>query len=606
MGDWKALRRWLWLACGTGVLFLLVAILSDQAARRASGLQAIWPGNALLLGILIARGRTWRDIVAIAGGGLIGSIAFHVGRGDPAMMTILFCLANLVEGLLALFVLRRLCRPGELFDRVSDVLALILAAAVATLVSASMGGFALAMLHRTDFISGFSEWYAIGVLSQLVVAPMVVIVAQMRDRRRMRTMEAQPIAELIMVLGAVALVTGAIFVWSALPLLFLVTPMVLFATFRLRAFGAVGAVGIVTIIAAYASALGYGPILSATADPASRSLLLQLFVACCFLTALPVAAMLTERDLRAEQTRQMADRFKAVVENIGEVIFRVDCDGRWAYLNPAWEVLTGYALADSLGSGWLDCVEASDRAELGERLQSVLSGEDAGARRVVRFETASGVRWMEIYFQCLRDQDGVVLGATGTLRDIDDRKRLEEHVMTAKRRAEQRAREATLLASTDELTGIANRRAFMRQLDRETAGAAEFGWPLAVAMFDVDHFKRINDRYGHSTGDRVLQLIAARAGAAVRGGDLVGRLGGEEFGILMPGATAEDARMVAERVRLAIEMPRLDDRDLPSVTVSIGIAAREDQRESALLLAAADTALYAAKGAGRNRVQIAA
>ncbi|WP_404710757.1 diguanylate cyclase [Sphingomonas sp. MMS24-J13] len=605
MGDWRALRRRLRLAGGTGVLFLLVAILSELA-RRSSGLQAIWPCNALLLGILIARRRSWRDMGAIVAGGLVGSLAFHLGRGDPAMITVLFCVANLVEGLLALLVLRRLCRPGELFDRVSDVLALVFAAVVSTLVSASIGGFALAMLDRTDFAAGFGQWYVTGVLSQLVIAPVVVILAQIRDRRRMRRMAAQPIAELILVLGSVAMVTAAIFIWSALPLLFLITPMVLFATFRLRALGAVAAVGIVAVIAGYASELGYGPILAASPDPATRSLLLQLFVACCFLTALPVAAMLTEHDLRAEQARQMGDRFKAVVENIGEVIFRVDRNGRWAYLNPAWEALTGFALADSLGTGWLDRVGATDRTELDDRLQSMLAGGDTGARQVVQFGTAAGVRWMEVYFQGLRDPDGVVLGATGTLRDIDDRKRLEQHVMTAKRRAEQRAREATQLASTDELTGIANRRAFMRQLDRETAGAAEFGWPLAVAMFDVDHFKRVNDRHGHPVGDKVLQLIAARAVAAVRGGDLVGRLGGEEFGILMPGATAEDARMVAERVRLAIEMPRIGDRDLPAVTVSIGIAAREDQRDSAQLLAVADAALYAAKGAGRNRVQLAA
>jgi diguanylate cyclase (GGDEF)-like protein len=163
-----------------------------------------------------------------------------------------------------------------------------------------------------------------------------------------------------------------------------------------------------------------------------------------------------------------------------------------------------------------------------------------------------------------------------------------------------------LLASTDELTGIANRRAFMSQLDREIAGAAEFGWPLAVAMFDVDHFKLVNDCYGHAVGDRVLQLIAARAASVVRGGDLVGRLGGEEFGILMPGATLEEAAHVAERLREAMETVAELDESLPGVTISIGIAAREGQRSAKELLAAADVALYAAKDEGRNRVRIAA
>ena len=104
----------------------------------------------------------------------------------------------------------------------------------------------------------------------------------------------------------------------------------------------------------------------------------------------------------------------------------------------------------------------------------------------------------------------------------------------------------------------------------------------------------------------MLQLIAARAAAVVRGGDLVGRLGGEEFGILMPGASLEEAALVAERLRQAMEAARETDESLPGVTISIGIAAREGQRNAAELLAAADVALYAAKGEGRNRVRIAA
>jgi diguanylate cyclase (GGDEF)-like protein/PAS domain S-box-containing protein len=606
MADRNALQRRLQLAIGTGMLFLLAAVLSDLAIRQASGLQTLWPGNALMLGLLIARGRRVGDVVAILVGGGIASVVFHVARGDPPLMTTLFTVANVVESLCSFLLLRQLGRAAGIFDRVSDVLALVVACAISTVFSAALGGIALAVAHDLSGLDGFRQWYASALLSQLVVAPIVVILAQLGDRRRMRAIAAHTVTELILVLGLVACVTGAIFIWNARPLLFLIVPAVLFATFRLRALGAVGAVSIVAIIAAYATARGLGPIVAVVPDGTTQSLVLQLFLACCFLTALPVAAMLSERDVRAEDARQLADRFKAVVENIGEVIFRVDRAGRWAYLNPAWETLSGYAIADSLGSSLLDHVDEADRAELAERLQAVLRGDDASARRVLRFDTVTSVRWMEIYVQCLRDSDGAITGATGTLRDIDDRKRLEEHVMTAKRRAEQRAREATLLASTDELTGIANRRAFMRQLDREIAGAAEFGWPLAVAMFDVDHFKRVNDRHGHAVGDKVLQLIAARAGAAVRGGDLVGRLGGEEFGILMPGATADDAALVAERLREAIETRRPEDGDLPAVTVSIGIAGREDQREAALLLAAADTALYAAKGAGRNRVRIAA
>jgi diguanylate cyclase (GGDEF)-like protein/PAS domain S-box-containing protein len=609
LADRKALQHQFLLSGGTLILFLLAATLRDHVSQQFSAVAETGPRNAIVFGILVAYGRNWRDIVAIVSGGLIGNILFHVGRGDPATTTALFCFVNLTEGLLALLILRRLAgagHAGQMFDRVGDVLALIVAAALATIPSSLLGAFALSMSSAGGFTEGFSRWYASGILSQILVVPMVVTLAQLGGARRLRTIKMRGVAEAIGIFALVALLTTSIFALSTLPLIFLITPVVLFATLRLRAFGAVGAVTIVAFISIFTTALGHGPIIAELPDPSSQLLVLQLFLACCFLTALPVAAMLTERDTRDEDARQLAERFKAVVENIGEVIFRIDCEGRWAYLNPAWETLSGYRIADCLGDGWLDRVAEPEREELAGRLQAMLRGEGQDTRREIRFHTATGARWMEIYFQCMRGQDGAVIGATGTLRDINDRKRLEEHVMTAKSRAEQRAREAILLASTDELTGIANRRSFMRQLEREVAGAAEFGWPLAVAIFDVDHFKRVNDRNGHAVGDKVLQVIAARAAAAVRGGDLVGRLGGDELGILMPGASVEDATSVAERVRLAIETPRTDEPDLPCVTVSIGIASRHSQREAALLLADADAALYAAKGAGRNRIRLAA
>jgi len=173
--------------------------------------------------------------------------------------------------------------------------------------------------------------------------------------------------------------------------------------------------------------------------------------------------------------------------------------------------------------------------------------------------------------------------------------------------AEEQAREATLLASTDELTGLANRRAFLRHLDRQVDAANEFGWALAVAIFDVDHFKLVNDSHGHAVGDRVLQLVADRSVSVVRSGDLVGRLGGEEFAILMPGASPEDATAVAERLRGMIERTEeLNGEILPAVTVSVGICAHARDQGASDLLACADRALYAAKSAGRNRVRIAA
>jgi len=574
---------------------------------QSSGLEALWPSNAIVLAILILAGRNRGDIAAIIAGGAAGSISLHLLYRDPISILVSLTAANAVESGMAFLLLRLAGIRGGLVDRVGNYFALAVAAAVTGFFSSTIGGIGLWIGRSTPFWAGWFSWYVSGVLSAVMVTPSVMVAVDLVRGHRTRSFNIRALFEFLGLSSLAAGLTGYVFLTTRLPLTFIVPPAILLLTFRFRAVGAVVGVAVVTTIAASATAAGYGPIAFLLRhQPGDQVLLLQLFIAANLLSALPVAAVLNERDHQADETRAFAEHFKSVVENIGEVIFRIDGQGRWAYLNPAWETLTGKPIGASLGRSWLELIEPSARPELVDRTDTVLRGEDRSTRRTVRLETPDGLRWVELFIQGLRDQDGRIAGATGTLRDIDDRKRLEEHVITAKRRAEQRAREATLLASTDELTGIANRRAFMSQLDREIAGAAEFGWPLAVAMFDVDHFKLVNDRYGHAVGDRVLQLIAARAASVVRGGDLVGRLGGEEFGILMPGAALEEAAHVAERLREAMETVAELDESLPGVTISIGIAAREGQRTAKELLAAADVALYAAKDEGRNRVRIAA
>lgn len=593
------------LGIGTAFLFFFSAFGSHLAAMQSSGLEALWPSNAAVLATLILAGRNRRDIAAIVLGGAIGSIALHMLYRDPASLTLWLTAANMLESGLAFAFLRIAGIRGGLIDRVDNYFRLTIAAGAASLFSSTIGAIGLRIARDLPFWVGWRSWYISGLLSAVLVTPAVMVaVGLVRDHRTQRP-RPRLVLEFFSLSSLVAIAGAYVFLNPRLPLTFLIPPAVLLLTFRFRAVGAVAGVAIVTTIAATATAAGFGPII-VLEKAGDQVLLLQGFIAMNLLTALPVAAILNERDRQAEESRAFAEHFRSVVENIGEVIFRIDGFGRWAYLNPAWEGLTGRTVDGSLGRSWLELIESSARAELAERADEVLRGEESSTSRSVRLETQSGLRWVEVFVQGLRDQDGHIAGATGTLRDIDDRKRLEEHVLTAKRRAEQRAREATLLASTDELTGIANRRAFMGQLEREIAGAAEFGWPLAVAMFDVDYFKRVNDRYGHAVGDRVLQLIAARAASVVRGGDLVGRLGGEEFGILMPGATLDEAAQVAERLREAMEIVSEVDDALPGVTISIGIAARETDGSAAQLLAAADAALYAAKDEGRNRVRIAA
>jgi diguanylate cyclase (GGDEF)-like protein len=162
-----------------------------------------------------------------------------------------------------------------------------------------------------------------------------------------------------------------------------------------------------------------------------------------------------------------------------------------------------------------------------------------------------------------------------------------------------RARHA---ADHDHLTGARSRRAFFELAAREQARAQRRGIPLSLLLFDVDHFKRINDTHGHAAGDRVLVDIVQRTGNIVRAIDIVARLGGEEFAVLLPDTTADTALLVAERLRHGLDNQLKHGLEGAGYTVSIGAATLHAGESIDAMLSRADAALYAAKAGGRNAV----
>ncbi|NJD06318.1 MAG: diguanylate cyclase [Methylococcaceae bacterium] len=179
----------------------------------------------------------------------------------------------------------------------------------------------------------------------------------------------------------------------------------------------------------------------------------------------------------------------------------------------------------------------------------------------------------------------------GVIQDITDRKELE--------------RKLAQEAHTDALTGCANRRYFLRLARQEWARVRRYGYQLSVLLLDLDHFKTLNDRYGHQVGDLALQKFVQVCQTSLREGDLIGRLGGEEFAVLLPEAGTDEALEAAERLRHAIDVTEVTVASQPPLrfTTSIGIATRQaDDTDVEELLSRADRAMYRAKNAGRNRV----
>ncbi len=227
--------------------------------------------------------------------------------------------------------------------------------------------------------------------------------------------------------------------------------------------------------------------------------------------------------------------------------------------------------------------------------------------------------WAQLDASLVRDAaSGAPLCRVG-MSDISARKQVEEELRNAKALAEEAnhnlrralARERHL-ARTDALTGVNNRRYWFELAEHEFAVAARYRHPLSMIMLDIDHFKRVNDGYGHAVGDRMLERVAQVARAALRSADVIGRYGGEEAVIALPVTTAGQANAVAERIRADVAAIRVPTpKGDAAVTVSLGIAevlftspvqqcGEDDSVEC--VIHRADEAMYAAKQAGGNRV----
>lgn len=160
------------------------------------------------------------------------------------------------------------------------------------------------------------------------------------------------------------------------------------------------------------------------------------------------------------------------------------------------------------------------------------------------------------------------------------------------------------LATIDSLTGLFNRRAFFERTESARALSVRLQKPFALMMLDIDHFKRLNDRFGHATGDEALCVFAHTVRGKLREHDIMGRLGGEEFALAMPGTDLAGALQAAERLRAAVsEAAVLTDGNSYTMTVSVGVVLVDPQEHINSALARADRALYAAKSGGRDRVE---
>ncbi len=330
-----------------------------------------------------------------------------------------------------------------------------------------------------------------------------------------------------------------------------------------------------------------------------------------------VAHDITKRKQMEEALRVAEANFRSIFENATVGIFQSTPQGRFLSVNPVMARIFGYDTPEEMVAGITniekqDYVDPADRREF-QRLMI----EQGEAREFTSWNyRKNGERiWIQESARAVKDAQGNILYYEGFLSDITERKQAEDELRRAKdaleavnRELQQSLEREQLLARTDDLTDLYNRRYFFKHAAREFRDALHYKRPLSIIMFDVDGFKRINDSFGHLTGDKALALVAQVTAAQVRAIDVLARYGGDEFVVLLPQTSVQQALAIAERIRVSVAASRLEtDRDAIALTLSMGIAEiihtlQDESVES--VIRRADEAMYNAKQAGLNRIVI--
>ena len=296
----------------------------------------------------------------------------------------------------------------------------------------------------------------------------------------------------------------------------------------------------------------------------------------------------------------MADKddfYRKLIENLGEGVYFVDRERRITFWNKAAERITGFHNKEVVGRRCMDQVltHVDDTGRclcVGEcpLSETIADGRERQTEAYLHHKEGHRVP-VHIRTTPIVDEAGRVIGAVELFTDNSRNLGLEERLAELQR-----------LALLDPLTHLPNRRYVESHLQARFAELRRNEWPFGVLYIDIDHFKRVNDRYGHETGDKVLQLVARTLDANSRPFDIVGRWGGEEFLALVTNASPEVLVVVAERMRALVAASGLKQPAEITVTVSAGAAAANPGESAASVIKRADEALYRAKQMGRNAI----
>ena len=603
-----------------GLMAAVAGWLSVRFTLVPGGPAMLWLPNAVVLAaLLLSPRRQWAAYVAV-----MLPVEVFADWGSFSPLQILgFAAVNMFEVLLAAWAITRRC--GRIFSlhRVAHVgwfvlLSAGLSSGVAALLGASLhthepGGLSLG--------AHWLVWWLGDALGLLVLTPLLVDLwgPQVRSQHLhlLRSWRWWP--ETLVLLALNLLVFGGQLTGMKTPVLsaVLVLPAVAWLALRHGTVGGAWASLWTAALTIMLTAAGSGPY--ANADLIRSDLLLQEFLLVVVLSSLMVGAFVLESRQRENALRLFLRALEASDDSIAIADAQLP-DFPIVFVNQKFLSNSGYRADEVLGR---NCrfLSGNDREQPGLlAVRLALQLAEPVQVNLRNYRKNGEMYWNQLTLAPVFNEQGVLTHFVGMQHDITGIKKTQDELLAAKQALErqnqeleervlERTHELELLSTTDPLTGARNRRFLMDQTLLEIARAHRYGHPLSCLLFDIDHFKRVNDVHGHDVGDRVLINMCLAVQTMLRPADTLARYGGEEFVVLLPDTDLAQARYAAERIRSAMESMSvpLPGHDAPlHITVSIGVAALSVLNADAdALFKAADTAMYRAKEGGRNRVEVA-
>lgn len=565
----------------TGLLCFALSAAMIKYLSFQGNLASVWPANAVVLALLLGRER--RDWPPFLIAGFLATMAAGAVTRGTLTAPIGFAVANTVEVALAAWLLRdTIANSGRLLHLHGSVWRFVLyAGIVAPIVGALLGAVIAFFAFGLPIGISLATKLCADALGLLIFTPFFFGVFHGEYAASLRLANGSERVRLALYYGVVLAVSLAVFSQQRFPLLFLPMVPLMLVSFRFGWQGTSLGVMLLAVIGVVATVHGHGPVHFTGDAMGVQMAFLQFYLATVLALMMPVAAALAARRDLIDQVSESERTMKLLAARSSIVLLRFDVDG-----------VCSRAVGDVTALVGEDAVRLLD-AHLGELVPPLGEALFSGHLRALASESAipveverPGGQWIEATFRAERDDTGTITGTVATLADVTTRKAHEGELA---RRAE-----------TDELTGLANRGGFLRRF--EVALATSEG--LSIALIDVDSFKSLNDGLGHVAGDAVLSEIARRLSGCARAEDLVARIGGDEFVVLLG---TEDKDIATEICRRMVDSVSAAPVELPlggqaDARISCGLVHRKPGQGGIDLLNCADMALYEAKRNGRNRL----